>query len=118
MPGSHDASADSKWLHSPPSQFIHEFRRRRGCKHFPIFTAWPVKDRAILRNNSVKDRVVQKNFLQLLKLSSRRQNQFPAGRPHLLESLHSARPTSPLVSNRAVIITNYTEAAHAWLLRH
>jgi hypothetical protein len=57
-------------MHAAPLQFFDKFRCRRIGEYFAVLTVWPVQNRAILRNDSVKDGMLGKNLLQFGELAS------------------------------------------------
>src|SRR6267143_5860526 len=116
MPCGHDALPYREWLHSAAAQFGDKLRRRRVREDFALAVSRPIQNRAVLRNDSIEERVLRENLLQFGKLASGCQNQFPAGSAHALERLNSAGRTAPVAGDSAVVIANQTEVAHAFFI--
>src|SRR6266404_4372123 len=64
MPCGHDALPYREWLHSAAAQFGDKLRRRRVREDFALAVGWPTQNRAVLRNDSIEERVLRENLLQ------------------------------------------------------
>src|SRR5260370_2746518 len=116
MPCGHDTLAYREWLHSAAAKVGDKLGRRRVREDFALAVGGQTQNRAVLRNDSIEERVLRENLPQFGKLASGCQNQFPAGSAHALESFHSAGPTTPVVGDSAVVIANQTKVAHTFFI--